>query len=227
MYCLNCGCEIKEKIKFCHNCGKPIEQSETTNEKTHNSEKPKKKKTPIKIVVSIIAVIAIIVGGFSLFNSSKKISYIEYTEEGITEFCETAIKNLDGGKAEILSIDGDLAKIIVKRDGYQEETIWVHFTNRNDTDKVYSIYFKCKSVSYSDNYYESCISLASAIEKTICGKREVNQYSDLEKVKSIMRSQPMIGGNEEIIAEYSLSSSTKSIISCKSQACFYSFIFIE
>lgn len=226
MNCEKCGAEIEANAIFCSKCGEKIQTSPSAETVSKNEIKSKKGKRCKKVIAIMAFVIIVSIVSSVLFGLPNRKSEIKYTEEDVKNFCEIMVKNIRGGESEIYECSKSCAKIKIKLNGYQEETVWVYFENINETDKVKRIYFRVTN-SKKENFYNCSIAIAEAIEKTICGKSEIKQYADFEEVKRIERTQPMIGGDTEIIGEYSLSTGTKSATYCRSQDWYYAFIFTD
>lgn len=226
MNCKKYGVEITTNENFCSECGEKLQTNPPTEAISKDEIKLKKGKRYKKVILIVAFVIIASIVSSMFFGTSNRKSEIEYTDEDILKFCEILIKNVRNGEAEIYESQGDLVKINVKLDGYQEEIVWVHFSNINETDKVRQIYFEV-SESKKENFYNCSIAVAEAIERTVCGKSEIKQYADFTEYQRILHSQPMIGGDKEVIGEYSLSSETKSLLYCQSRDLYYIFNFMN
>lgn len=225
MNCEKCGAEIEANVIFCSRCGEKIQTSTSAETAPKNEIKSKKGKWCKKVIAIITFAIIISIVGSVLFGLPNRKSEIEYTKEDVMKFCEILVKNVRNGDAEIYECNKGCAKIKIKLNGYQEETVWVYFDNINETDKVKRIYFRVDG--QKENFYNCSIAIGEAIERTVCGKSKIKQYADYEEVERICRAQPMIGGDTEVIGEYSLSAKTKSKLYCWAQTWYYEFVFTD
>ena len=78
MYCVHCGAQNEDGVKFCVNCGKPME--DVAEVKPVKEKKPVNKKAlTIGIVSSLVVVIGLIAGGLIWNNAVSTIDLNKYT----------------------------------------------------------------------------------------------------------------------------------------------------
>ena len=70
MYCKYCGKEVSDNAVYCKSCGKPIgKYLEEIKQNPENSMSPKKRRSPLKIILCIILIGSIVIVGANLFLS--------------------------------------------------------------------------------------------------------------------------------------------------------------
>lgn len=94
MFCPKCGNQLEENAKFCAKCGYSVNQFQASASNTgvpvHTSEVPvhkekKKKKRFMRLVIGVIALIAILMGGAYVFETTEDTKYIDFVKNGTPE----------------------------------------------------------------------------------------------------------------------------------------------
>ena len=69
-YCSKCGTQLSDGTNFCPKCGTPCDSSFSQSAGENGVvEQKKSSKVPIKVLLSVILVIALIVGGWLVWKS--------------------------------------------------------------------------------------------------------------------------------------------------------------
>ena len=72
-YCSNCGVKLNADERFCHNCGKPVQQQYTQQNSYNTTASAQKSKF-------VAGLLAIILGTLGIHNF-----YLGYTKKGVTQ----------------------------------------------------------------------------------------------------------------------------------------------
>lgn len=220
MFCKYCGNEINNGVTFCPNCGKNVKHINGELEKQSIKDVKENNKTNtnkiIKRIIISIVVLALVFSsaGFGINFYKRlngKVTY-ECTQEGIERVSESICKNIKNGTAEIVQIksfsDGDFSVYFsVFLSGKQEEVVKVDFCNYGDSNLLGNIVIEMSSASLyfnDENTYNSCMAVASSIEKTFLAWRYVDEYSDysniIQKIKYFSWNE-----KEEVLHRYVIS----------------------
>lgn len=219
MFCKYCGNEIKNEVTFCPNCGKKVKQInrelKKRNKEVKENNKTNTNKTIKRIIISIV-VFALVLSsagfGINFYNKlNGKVTY-ECTQEGIERVSKEICKNIKNGTAEIGQIksfsDGDFSVYFsVFLSGKQEEVVKVAFENYGDSNLIGNIVIEMSSSSAyfnGENTYDSCIAVASSIEKTFLAWRYVDEYSDYSNIIQKLKHSSW-NAKEEVLHSYIIS----------------------
>ncbi len=140
-------------------------------------------KKNICIWVAIVAVVLVAICFVFVQEGNPLLQRVEfkdisYSQEGIAEFTNIVITNIDAEDAMLVTehSDGPYASAIkIKPKGSIAATLYLHFNNSNDSDTI-----ACIQTSFSDQVTENefvCYKkLIAALEKTLCGKSYIQDY---------------------------------------------------
>ncbi|MGN0523379.1 MAG: zinc ribbon domain-containing protein [Eubacterium sp.] len=233
MYCEFCGSKIDDDANFCIGCGnRMIPPSVAYTTQYVRAKEATKTKTIIKRIIITLFVLAIIISsaGMGLNFYLKLNGHIVYdcTYSNVKNLSEKICKNIRGGDAEVEDIDSFSTndyrvEFTVSLSGKQEETVEVDFYNYEDSDKIGKIVIEMYTSSYDyseRNAYNSCIAVASAIEKTFVAWRYVDDYADYyETMQEINKLGWLSDG--VILHNYVISDGPEAIISVDSSRWYY------
>ncbi|MCR5602525.1 MAG: zinc ribbon domain-containing protein [Lachnospiraceae bacterium] len=141
MYCVNCGKEIPEGVKFCPVCGG--EQQNVNNaipkqgepKSSQNSDKPikQKKKSKVGIIAVIIGIVIVIYIGSLISSGSKRIDLYDIAHMSETDVArkyqldESAsldginVYKIDDHHASVTFYTGDTKSVSVQLENYRDE----------------------------------------------------------------------------------------------------------
>ena len=102
-FCENCGKPVNENSQFCENCGAKIKKSVITEQpqKNNNSKSSKNRRNIIFAVIGVLVLIFVVSSLFSSFNSEGKIKKDEYLKIYDEAVKKTETANFIQAKVEL------------------------------------------------------------------------------------------------------------------------------
>lgn len=195
MFCRNCGAQIKENVKFCPACGKPIGVNAEKDYPMTNRNIGKKKVVSIPILIVLILIV--ILGVLFLTNKKKEKEY-----QDLITSADTYLENKDYEQAIVyylkaIDIDDDKAETYVKlglayrEAGQMEEAVKCYenaIAQNPSIDDAYlglaDVYITCSNEEELESLFAEAVEQG---ENKSQFEKLQNIYSDMQRYQAYDR----------------------------------------